>query len=270
MARAALNDHLSHQLAVLVDSENPQAATALAEQLQLQQVMVPPQLVKDFPYLLLTDEQGLALQQTGRKADGPVRVDFLSGGSLHRRHSGGGEMIVKAMGGSKQQRPPVLDATAGLGRDSFVLASWGFPVTLLERSLVVGLLLADGLARARQSDDAELLAIIDRMKLQQANSIDYLASLQGEQRPDVIYIDPMFPHTKKSALVKKEMRAFQAVLGPDQDSDELFAAAMVCAVHRVVVKRPSHADFIAAEKPTFSLKGKAMRFDVYGIKAYEK
>ncbi|MCP3908533.1 MAG: class I SAM-dependent methyltransferase [Oceanicoccus sp.] len=240
----------------------------LADQLQLP--LVDKTTAEHFPYVLRYTEKGLAIAQTGRKAAGPVVVDFAGGGSAHRRQQGGGELIVKAVAGDKKNRPSVLDATAGLGRDSFVLASWGYPVTLCERSPIVAAVLNDGLERARYSDDSELLAIMARMKLETMDAITYMQTLTEATAPDAIVIDPMFPASKKSALVKKEMQAFHHVVGADPDSASLLDQALVTARHRVIVKRPKKAEYLAGIKPNFSVEGKAIRFDIYSLRAYGK
>ncbi len=95
-------------------------------------------------------ETGLQIQQLGPQAPGPVRVDFVEGAAAHRRVFGGGsgQMIAKAVGIAQGVRPRVLDATAGLGKDAFVLASLGCQMQLIERQPLVAALLEDGLARA--------------------------------------------------------------------------------------------------------------------------
>jgi len=253
---------------VLAVQKGTEQSLLLADQLQLP--LVDEAAAEQFPYVLRYTDKGLAIAQTGRKAAGPVIVDFTGGGTAHRRHYGGGELIVKAVAGDKHHRPTVLDATAGLGRDSFVLASWGYPVTLCERSAVVAAVLSDGLERAKQVDDAELLAVIARMQLQATDAVAYMQTLTREMAPDAIVIDPMFPAAKKSALVKKEMQAFHHIVGADQDSATLLDCALTTARHRVVVKRPKKAEYLAAIKPDFSVEGKAIRFDIYSLRAYGK
>ncbi len=255
-------------IAVLLQPHNEAFTLSLAAQLQLP--LVDKTNAESFSYLLIHSEIGLAIQQTGRRAAGPVAVDFVGGAATYRRNRGGGELIVKAVSGNKQQRPTVLDATAGLGRDSFVLASWGYPVTLCERSPVVACLLADGLLRATESGDAELQAVMARMQLQRIDAVSYLQALDATQWPDVVVIDPMFPASKKSALVKKEMQAFHHIVGADCDSEILLDAALQYAKHRVVVKRPKKAQHLAGKKPNFSVEGKAIRFDIYTKKAFSK
>lgn len=216
--------------------------------------------------VLLVDEEGLALQALDKPLPGPVRVDFVSGTLRWRlAHGGGrGEMVAKACGLKKDFIPRVLDCTAGLGRDGLILASLGCEVALCERSPLIAALLEDGLARAAQS--AELTPIVTRMHLQQGDALSVLTGLAGaapEQRPEVVYLDPMFPHREKSALVKKDMRVFRTVVGEDLDADALLEPALAVARKRVVVKRPARAPYLAGRKPSLELSGQSSRFDIY-------
>jgi len=199
-------------------------------------------------------------------------VDFVSGAASHRRKYGGGkgQAIAKAVGLNKRSGLKVLDATAGMGGDAFVLASLGCEVTLVERSPIVKLLLEDGLHRARQyakAEDGELLQVLARMTLCEGDSLEFLAQLQ-ENVYQVVYLDPMFPPKKKSAEVKKEMQFFHHVVGRDSDADGLLELSLVLAKNRVVVKRPKVADFLGGIEPGYQLLGKSNRFDVYPIKAF--
>lgn len=205
----------------------------------------------------------LELRQHGTETPGPIVVDFVGGAVGHRRRFGGGrgQPLAKAAGLQTGHAPSVVDATAGLGRDAFVLASLGCSVTLVERSPVAAALLADGLRRGAL--DAETAPIVARMRLVHAQAVAWLRALAEEARPDVVYLDPMFPHREKSALVKKEMRAFQAVIGADEDADALLDAALTAARRRVVVKRPKGAPFLAGRAPTLDYPTKNHRFDVY-------
>ncbi|WP_371915604.1 class I SAM-dependent methyltransferase [Pseudomonas sp. PA1(2017)] len=216
-------------------------------------------------YALQLGEAGLQLVELGPQAPGPVRVDFVEGAVAHRRQFGGGagQMIAKAVGIAQGIRPRVLDATAGLGRDAFVLASLGCKVDLIERQPLIGALLEDGLQRA--AADAEVVSIVARMRLLQGNAIELMAGWQGEA-PQVIYLDPMFPHRDKSALVKKEMRLFRPFVGDDLDAPALLEAALKLVSHRVVVKRPRKAPVIEGAKPGYALEGKSSRYDIYPLK----
>ena len=202
----------------------------------------------------------LALEQLDDPKQGLVFVDFISGSTAHRRKFGGGkgQAIAKAIGLKSGVALNVIDATAGLGRDAFVLASLGCYVTLVERSPVAAALLEDGLERAYL--DHEIGSWVqERMQFHFSSSTEFLKNNQT----DVVYLDPMFPHKKKSALVKKEMRVFQGVVGADLDADNLLDVALESAKYRVVVKRPDYAPFLNDKKPSMSIKTKKNRFDVY-------
>lgn len=188
-----------------------------------------------------------------------VYVDFLSGSSQYRQQHGGGkkEPIAKAVGLKGRDSLQVLDATPGLGRDAFVLVALGCEVTLVERSAVVAALLEDGIRRLAVTSPV----LAERLKLVHGNSIEEMKT--GDIRADVVYLDPMFPHKRKSALVKKEMRLFQHLLGTDADADELLAPARAIASQRVVVKRPAYADPLACVTPSMAITSKKHRFDVY-------
>lgn len=234
-------------------------AMAMAEALAL-----PPEGEAEFALQL--GAGGWQLQELGAGAAGPVRVDFLEGAVAHRRlHGGGsGQMIARAVGIQAGVRPVVLDATAGLGRDAFLLAQLGCSVTLIERHPLIGVLLADGLERAL--DDLEVGPIIQRMQLRLGNAIELIRAWSDEP-PQVIYLDPMFPHRDKSSLVKKEMRVFRPLVGGDDDAPELLQVALELATHRVVIKRPRKAPSVDGRPPGYALEGKSSRYDIYPKKA---
>ena len=169
--------------------------------------------------------------------------------------------MARAIGIKGGNRPSVVDATAGLGRDAFVLATLGCEVTLLERSPVAAALLDDALSRA--AADPATAAIAARMRLVHADAADWLAALDPAVRPDVVYLDPMFPDTGKSAAAKKDMQAFQVVIGDDTDAGKLVTAARGAAKKRVVVKRPRLGVLLGDDKPSTQLVGKSTRFDLY-------
>ena len=220
----------------------------------------------DAEFSLQLGPNGLQLQELGPDAPGPVSVDFVGGALAHRRQQGGGngQMIARAVGIQPGVRPTILDATAGLGRDAFVLAQLGCCVTAIERQPLVGALLADGLRRGLL--DPEVAPIMQRIDFRSGNAIEMMAAWPGDP-PQVIYLDPMFPHRDKRSLVKKEMRAFRSLVGDDDDAPQLLGAALALATHRVVVKRPRKAPGVGGQAPGYALEGKSCRFDIYPKKA---
>lgn len=213
-------------------------------------------------YVLMQDDLGIYVQQIGSKAPGPVRASFIEGAQAHRRLVPGAELIIKALGAKQSNPPTVIDLTAGLGRDSFVMANWGCHVVMCERSAVAACLLEDGLLQATRLNDVALHAVVNRMTLFYGTA-KTLIKEQVVPEVDVAYIDPMFPESKKSAAVKKEMRVFHDVIGADEDSAELLELGLAIAKKRVVVKRPKKAEFLANQKPTMQVIGKSVRFDIY-------
>lgn len=214
-------------------------------------------------YLLYQSNHRLELHSLKDKKAGAVYADFINGKANHRRLQGGGkgQHIAKAIGLHKIQNPTVLDVTAGLGRDAFILASLGCNLTLLERSPIIHALLNDAFLRVKQSAQAELLAISQRMTLIHTDAIDYLKNIHS--KPDVIYIDPMFPERHKKAQVKKEMLFFHDIAGKDLDSSQLLDLARRSATRRIVVKRPRLAEALGEATANFVITGKSTRYDIY-------
>lgn len=217
----------------------------------------------NYDHILLLTPKHLSLVKVGEKSL-PLVVDFLSGKLTYRRQHASlrNESLARALGLNHRTSPKIVDATAGLARDSFILASLGFDVILLERSPIIHALVADGIKRGLENPHVE--PIMKRLHLIQTEAISWLKN--SEEKPDIIYLDPMFPERQKTALVKKEMRIFHDLVGEDLDSEELLRTALACATKRVMVKRPRLADPINNPvAPSFSMKGSSSRFDVYLI-----
>jgi 16S rRNA (guanine1516-N2)-methyltransferase len=207
------------------------------------------------------------LQRTGKGAPGPVAVDFASAAMRHRRATAGPELLGRAVGQGRKSCLRVVDATAGLGRDAFVLAGLGCEVLLCEREPVVAELLRAGLEIAAQSGNEGLADVILRMRLHLGDARQLDA--QRLAGVDVICLDPMFPARGKSAAVKKEMTLFHDLLRhacDAQDADALLHWALRQEVARVVVKRPAKAPPLAQQPPSHSIHGKSVRYDVYVLR----
>lgn len=260
--RLALNMMMEHVAVAYVYPEDADYAKRIAHKWQFNYIGDFAAAVNHphLAFVLRVHGHVLELSKLDEPKLTPIRVDFVEGASAHRRKFGGGrgQDIAKAVGLKHGFSPTVLDATAGLGRDAFVLASLGCKVTLMERNPVVAALLDDGLERAKLNIETQ--AIAEHMTLVHASSIEQMAK-QAEH--DIVYLDPMYPHKEKSALVKKEMRVFQSLVGEDNDADNLLSPAQTIAKYRVVVKRPNYAEPISGKKPATSIKMKKNRFDIY-------
>lgn len=190
-----------------------------------------------------------------------LRVDFVSSAVAYRlKHGGGrGEAIAKAVGFGKGKVTHVVDATAGLGRDAFLLASLGAEVTMIERSPQMHALLQAGLEEALQAG-GESAEIASRMTLLYGDAKDLLPQL----KPEIIVIDPMHPPRKSSSLVKLDLRQVREIVGSDEDSLDLMRVALQCATKRVVLKWPRKGDSMEGiRKPSHQLIGKSTRYDVF-------
>lgn len=213
-------------------------------------------------FRLFRKDNVLYLQSIQNKNWLPFFIDFSSNEIIRRKNQmNNSQEVSKAVGIKKDFKPKILDTTAGQGRDSFLLASLGCEITMLERNSIIFLLLNNAIENAK--NNLELADIINRMTLINQDSIEFLKN--NKEYFDVIYIDPMFPKSNKSRLVKKDMQIFREIVGDDLDSTELLKYALQQNTKRVVVKRMINSPFINNLKPNFQIKGKTTRFDVYTL-----
>jgi 16S rRNA (guanine1516-N2)-methyltransferase len=206
-------------------------------------------------YILRRGDAGLELLGPDDQPGQGVRSDFtgfdlrVATGNRSRR-----QPLGRAIGKDTES---IVDATAGLGYDSILLAAMGCRVTAVERLPILAALFEDGLRRALELP--QWVDIIDRIRLVVADAKEYLQHV--ESPPDAIYLDPMFPPKRKAALPPKRIRMVREIVGDDDDAVELLATARRTA-RRVVVKRPSHAPPVAEDRSQ-KIETKLVRYDVY-------
>ena len=170
------------------------------------------------------------------------------------------EMLVKAARIKGQEMPQTLvDATGGFGEDSLILAAAGFQVRLYEFDEIIAALLQDCMDRAREIP--ELMEAVGRMELVCGDSVQGMRSL--DYKPDIVLLDPMFPARQKSALIKKKFQLIQRLESPCSTEADLLEAAIAAAPKRIVIKRPLKGPYLAEKKPSYSLEGKAIRYDCF-------
>ena len=243
----------------------------------------------DAPVWLSVDAAGLSLTD----GDQAMRGDFTKLQKRLQYHNLTHELLVKATKVKGRENLRVIDATAGMGEDSLLLAAAGCEVTLYEQDPVIAALLQDTMRRALE--EAALHEIVMRMQLVEGDSIDHLrrlgeagtgsdapeddaghdcstltasaATMTGSdealKRPDVIYLDPMFPERQKSGLVKKKFQLIHYLEAPAENEEALMQAAIAARPFKIVVKRPAKGPYLAGLKPSYSLDGKAIRYDCY-------
>jgi 16S rRNA (guanine1516-N2)-methyltransferase len=216
----------------------------------------PDREVRGLSFVLQENGGRLELRALHRPGYGAIRADWDSAEMKRRIAAGRRQVLARAVGLHKRSslggELEVLDANAGLGRDGCILAALGARVTLAERNPKVCALLRDAHLHAAGE-------IAWRIQLVEADAHSVFAS----GRWDVIYLDPMYPDDGKQALPGKEMQILRDLTGGDTDADSLLEPALACARLRVVVKRPSHAPWLAGMKPSMSLASTQLRFDVY-------
>lgn len=203
---------------------------------------------------VLFDSRGVSLSGFGLSYQGNFE------NMLHRVTNGRlqHEMLAKAVK-TDQENLKAIDATAGMGEDSLLLAACGYQVTLYEQNPVIAILLKDALRRAQKN--TVLKDIVSRMQLVEGDSIEHLNKRLDPV--DVIYLDPMFPGRQKSGLINKKLQLIQKLEPPCSEETALFDAAMAAQPSKIIVKRPLKSPYLDERVPSYSLKGKAIRYDCY-------
>lgn len=219
-------------------------AKSIAEQLHFK-------LVQNADPCLFVTEEKLTLKIPGFS---PISADFSASFWNKRKSEGKKQGLIRAC--KPAPGIQIIDATAGWGRDSAILASFGAEVLMLERNPVMAALLADALQRQTEEDRQQM-----KIKLHQEDAYSYLNSLEKQNYPDIIYIDPMHPERSKSALVKKEMQALQQIIGTDKDALKLIQLALKNTNQKVVVKWPQKNEPLIPAHA--QIEGKTVRFDIY-------
>lgn len=211
---------------------------------------------------LMINSNSLELYDRKNLQKGSVKVDFTSKKNNYRCHSltRKNEILSKVVGIKKFYYPFVLDVTAGLGNDAFILSFLGCHVVMIERHPVIAALLQDGLHRGYK-DKTIGKWLKKRLHFIFNNSINMLQ--MSITQPDVIYLDPMYPFNKKKCLPKKNMQFFRKLIGYDNDAENLLNMSRKLAKKRIIVKRPRYAKALSPEKVNFIITSKNHRFDVY-------
>ena len=241
-------------------SEPTSRERVLARALRLPAVDAGAPITERYGCYLRLEPDGLTLFANQTHAPGGLRVDFDAGSLLRRAgDSFKKQNLSRAAGLKADRRPTILDATAGLGSDAYLLARAGCELTLLERNDVVHALLRDGIERGR-SGSPETAAAVNRMRLL---SGDFTTLAPSLPEFDVVYLDPMFPGDRGSARAGKSMYLLQRLLGEGDKTDSLLAPAIHKARDRVVVKRAKRSPACVGRRVDICFRGSSSRYDVY-------
>ncbi len=206
-------------------------------------------------------KEGLTLTGDGMELLG----DFLSMLPRLKKSNLEREMLLKAAKLKGEGPFKVIDATAGMGEDSLILAAGGYRVEMYEKDPIIAALLRDCLERAKK--DPQLQQIAERMQLLEEDSIEAMKKSDGA---DIVLLDPMFPSRSKSALIKKKFQLLQKLERPCGNEEELLEAASALHPRKIVIKRPVKGPYLAGRKPDYSLSGKAIRYDCIVFAPTEK
>ncbi len=214
--------------------------------------------------MLLLDDSGLSLTdgKISLQADLTSMLPRLKKSNLEREFLVRASRIKGLNAADGQLR--AVDATAGFGEDSLLLAATGYNVELYEYDPVIAALLRDALRRAAQSSDDALRDAVSRMDLREGDSVSAMRAMAGsDEPPDIVLLDPMFPERRKSALVKKKFQLLQQLESPCEGADEseLLEAAEAAGPRRIIIKRPLKGPYLAGRRPGYSITGKAVRYD---------
>ena len=198
------------------------------------------------------DSNGVSLSGYGLtyKGDFTDMLHRITNGRLHHE-------MISHIAKTKKENPKAIDATAGMGEDSLILAACGYEVTMFEQNPVIAALLRDALRRAKKHP--ELCDIVDRMTLIEGNSIELMPKLTFS--PDIIYLDPMFPKRQKSGLINKKLQLIQKLEQPCFEGEALLNAAISLNPEKIIIKRPLKGENLAGKTPSYTIKGKAIRYD---------
>jgi len=151
-----------------------------------------------------------------------------------------------------------LDATAGFGKDALEIAKNPKckSLLLIEREKWLFYLLQEGI---NNTTDHDLLHLINKFSIENIDSFEHLSKTRNNY--DLIYIDLMFSGVGKS----KAKRAIQALrdLTQEAETEGLLDLAIKRSSKRVIVKRHKNSKYLEDIKPSHSIKGKVVRYDIY-------
>lgn len=211
---------------------------------------------------LLANDNSLELYYRNNIQKTSMKVDFISKKNKYRclSYSKKHEILYKVAGIKKSYIPFILDLTAGFGNDAFMFAFLGCQVLMIERHPIVAALLQDGLDRAYNNKKIGYW-LSKRLKFIATDSSLILEDLCF--KPDIIYLDPMYPICKKNSLPKKNMQILRSLIGQDNDCESLLYISRKIAKNRIIVKRPIYGKPLSKEKINFFIKTRNHRFDIY-------
>lgn len=212
---------------------------------------------------LCLTEKGLCLRNFAKKMP-DLWFDFTQAKLLHRldakrvEH----EILLKAARLKNEPINLIVDATLGVGIDAILLTNICERLIGFEQNFYIFLLLTDAIYRAKSAN--VLSAQLEKLDIRWANSTIELPKLP--EKPEVIYLDPMFDDLSTKSQARKNINFMRKVLKSNslnltEKSQQLIETSLDVALKKVVAKRQIRAS--QDKRTTYQIKGKNIRFDVY-------
>ena len=186
-----------------------------------------------------------------------IHIDFLKGQMRWRLKRTDHETLLKKALGKKRDNLTILDGTAGFLSDTLIFLALGHKVIACEQSRVLFMLLNDAINRAREE-----LIFLKNLVLAHGNAIDIY---KNARNVDLIYLDPMYPDSKKNAARSGSMNDIKNILEIESIKnleDQIFFDFKKQDFKKIVLKRPIKSKIIDTNL-NYQVKGKSTRFDVY-------
>ena len=119
-----------------------------------------------------------------------IHIDFLKGQVGWRLKRTDHETLLKKVLGKTKDSLTILDGTAGFLSDTLIFLALGHKVIACEQSSVLFMLLNDAINRAREE-----LIFLKNLVLSHGDAINIY---KNTRNIDLIYLDPMYPDSKKN------------------------------------------------------------------------
>ena len=209
-------------------------------------------------YYFVYDTDGLSFVKNSTYPKESLNLNFLKGSVDWRMKRVSHEGNIKKALGKSDKQLLIFDSTAGLLTDSLIFLSLGHKVVAVEQSKILYSLLKDAVSRAEKK-----IPELKNLILINDNSINAYKSISKDF--DAIYIDPMFPKSKKYSKKSGKIESIKKILeleNLNQDSESLIEIFLNTNYKKIIYKRPlKQRNFYS--NINYQVFGKTTRFDIF-------